>query len=341
MKEAAPRIFRSLEQTNGAPGFDAIVRAAVAAYGSLRTPTEAQARDLARLVAPLWQKVSPETQRSVSASLSHAPRMPRALVQLLLDAPVEIAAPFLVSSPSLTEADLSALAARGDERLKRIAESRRRHADAIAPPQAARPAPRSEPSPLPEIAAPPLEAHTLEEPERPAPAPAPQEPFATAAFVRSALRRLAKASRTPAPEGPQAAATLLLRARSRDAARFYATLQELLGLSLDQCARIEADAQGRELAVALRALDIGAADALGILMMMKPGIGLDVGAFERMRQAYAGLGLSESRSRLDAVKRLARKAGSTRATATRSEAQPPQFGRRKTRPAEKNRGQGS
>lgn len=331
MKDAAPRIFRSLEQPFGVAGFDAIVRAAVAAYSSLRVPTQAQARDLARLVVPLWRKVSPHTQRTVAAALSHAPVVPREMVALLVEAPAEIAAPFLVSSPSLTEQDLVHLENGRGPHIARLVAGRRERRVASAAPQE----PAASTYPLPEIEAPSLAPEDLSGALTPL---SPEEPR-PADFVRATLRRLAKASKGPVEsEGRTARATLLMRARSQDADRFYALLAELLQLSTEQTGWIEAERQGFELATALKALDISESDALGILMMMKPEIGLDVAAFDRMKATYRELEPGACRKRFGA--RVWSPSSYARPAAPKADAAP-SFGKRRVRPVQKKSGNGS
>lgn len=136
MKDAHPRIFRQLEKTGARDGFDMIVNAAVLSYGSLRAPNDTQARDFARLVVPLWSRVTPDTRRTLAAGLSHSSRVPREIVELLIAEPIEVSAPFLMSSPALSDAELKALALSPDRRLRKLIAERRqgpRSADSEAP----------------------------------------------------------------------------------------------------------------------------------------------------------------------------------------------------------------
>ncbi|WP_058600729.1 hypothetical protein [Aureimonas ureilytica] len=313
MKDAAPRIFRSLERQFGQGEFDTVVAAAVATFGSLRNPSAAQVEDLSRLVVPLWNRIRTETKRNLAASLSHAGRVPRSLVELMLESPVEVSAPFLVSSPVLSEADLATLAASPDERVARLV--RNRDARGITPPPVstkpqvqvtamppAAPSLSSEtPAPIqePEIEAPSLAADFLSETPFNARTPAPgrRMPPRNADEARELLRRLATAGRGPAK--PQAApdlTDLMNAAFSREEVLFYEILTEIFSLETSMLERIVSEPTGETLAVALKALKASPADALSILMLLKPAVGLDVATFDSMARFYKALPAEECRS---------------------------------------------
>lgn len=322
MTDRAPHIFRSLERRAGKESFDDVVEAAVAAYGSLRAPSERQARELARLVAPLWSRVGAETRRTAAAVLSHAATVPREVTELLLASPVEIAAPFLVSSPALTESDVARLERSADERVARIARSRRERAGAAPEPAAPALGPRIDdaPSIAPDL------ADLAPEPAAP-PVPG------AADEAREALRRLALAGRRPAPAERPTFAALHDLALARDEDGFYAALGALFRLRPETLAQIRDEAGGERLAVALRATGAGAGDAMSVLMMLKPAIGLDVRAFDRLARTYRALGVEDCRRLLDASRAVHQPltAPDTRA----AESPRPEFGRRKERPAAK------
>ncbi|ALN73982.1 hypothetical protein [Aureimonas sp. AU20] len=324
MKDAAPRIFRSLERQFGLGEFDTVVAAAVATFGSLRNPSATQVEDLSRLVVPLWGRTRDETKRNVAASLSHAKRVPRSLVELLMESPVEVAAPFLVSSPALNDADLAALASSPDERIAKLV--RNRDARGAQPPaalplapaeQAARaeapvpaatlasapeavaaavqsaPEPQTEPQPDPEpmIEAPSLAADFLSQTPFNARAPSPgrRMPPRNADEARELLRRLATAGRgQPRREAP-GLPDLMNAAFAREDVLFYETLSDIFLFDPDTLSRLIDEPSGETLAVALRALKANSADALSILMLMKPSVGLDVATFDSMARFYNAL----------------------------------------------------
>lgn len=336
MKDESQHIFRSLE-TVGHDGFDTIVRAAVATYGSLRAPSETQARDFGRLVAAVWDKISADSRRALAAALSKSSRVPRSVVDRLLAEPVEIAAPFLMTSPVLTDADLGILDARGDERLGRILAARR--APQAAPVLAPSPPTASRASSMPAVSPSvgslevpharavqdtfffkPDAAETTSSAQREAADAAPAakdivaappmvpdlaspDPIKTppsdhhapaadsASRLRETLRRLAQPGRHQAAEVAEISTPgdLVQRAVRQDADGFYKGLAGLLEMTPPVLKRIELDERGERLAEALRSLGFGTVDALTILMMMKPRIGLDVHAFEAMTRYYGSL----------------------------------------------------
>ena len=343
MKDAAPRIFRSLERQFGQGEFDTVVAAAVATFGSLRNPSAAQVEDLSRLVVPLWNRIRTETKRNLAASLSHAGRVPRSLVELMLESPVEVSAPFLVSSPVLSEADLAMLAASSDERVARLV--RNRDARGITPPPLSNPPEQRTAPPAPSltadrpqtaeetpIEAPSLAADFLSETPFNARTPAPgrRMPPRNADEARELLRRLATAGRGPAkPQPVPDLSDLMNAAFSREEVLFYEILAEIFSLETSMLERIVSEPTGETLAVALKALKASSADALSILMLLKPAVGLDVATFDSMARFYKALPAEECRSLIAAPRHapltspeVYRNADSTRRD----------FGRRTARP---------
>ncbi|GGD93912.1 hypothetical protein GCM10011390_10780 [Aureimonas endophytica] len=316
MSDASPRIFRNLERSAGRDGFDTIVRAAVAAYAALRRPTDRQCRDFGGLVGPVFAKTDRETRRIVAASLANAPKLPQALVERLLAEPVEIAAPFLLGSPLLTEADLARLHARNDPALSRILEARR-PTPAAARPEAA--APRRPPvARTPTTDAPPVKGGVSRqaallslgsaETSEPVPAPNAPEPQSpapprSAASTREWLRRQATGQTRPAaePARPEPDLTglgdLVALASVGDRDGFAAALGRRLLIDAATVAEMLDDASGAHLATALKACDFGTADAMTVLMTLAPKLGTDVAAFKEMQRRYEALDAEASAAR--------------------------------------------
>ncbi len=359
MKDAAPRIFRSLERQFGLGEFDTVVAAAVATFGSLRNPSAAQVEDLSRLVVPLWARTRDETKRNVAASLSHARRVPRSLVELLIESPVEVSAPFLVSSPALTDGDLARLAASSDERVARLV--RNRDARGTQPPVPAAPAETAPDAPAP-IASAPIEEPVAASPPPPreetpaerdiaspslaadflsqtpfnarAPSPGRRMPPRNADEARELLRRLATAGRGAPKREPAGLPELMNAAFAREDVLFYETLSEIFAFDPATLSRLIEEPSGETLAVALRALKASSADALSILMLMKPAIGLDVATFDSMARFYDALKPEDCRAVIDAARAGARHAPLTSPETYRSgETAKRDFGRRSQRPA--------
>ncbi|MBC8129059.1 MAG: hypothetical protein H7Y08_01910 [Rhizobiaceae bacterium] len=395
MKVASPRIFRSLEHTGGRDGFDTIVGAAVASYGSLRAPSERQARDFGRLVVPLWDKVSSDTRRAFAAALSKSPRVPREIVDCLLAEPIEVSAPFLMSTPIFSEAELKALALGPDRHIRKIfAERIRRseskdpalesatqglplpaleksvsklHVEATAiadhkPSHLARPAEASaeDAQDEPVTTAPPLAPdhgpfaslgndRPRGERATPASAPEPRPDRSAATIMRETLRRLVLPGRRSASSSAAtpSMAELVGMAVRQNAADFYDGLGRMLGLNEDAVVAIAAEPTGDRLAIALKALNAASADAMTVLMMMKPSIGLDVEAFERMTRTYRALKPADCAALVDASAHRPRLSAPTLAPQyqdlsplPRSEARPV-FGRRRALPGDAGTGKRS
>lgn len=307
MKDAAPRIFRSLERQS-VQQFDTVVTAAITAYGALRHPTPRQADEMARLVVPLWTKIGAETRRNVAAALSHSSRVPRAVVELLIGEPIEISAPFLISSPTLDDADIARLGRSGDERILRLLGNRQRRSDGPAvqvepsfvpalTTAARQAAPAATPATSPSLSPEFLADTPLLEPAHPKRRPGP-----SVDGVREALRRLALTGRSVPPAQKIDPEALMLLAMERQESAFYDALALTLPLDGRTVLEIAADPSGERLAVALKALSISSADALSIMMMLKPSVGLDVLAFDRLALFYRTLKVEDCRSMVNAAR---------------------------------------
>ncbi len=115
---------------------------------------------------------------------------------------------------------------------------------------------------------------------------------------------------------------------------FYETLSEIFAFDPATLSRLIEEPSGETLAVALRALKASSADALSILMLMKPAVGLDVATFDSMARFYAALKPEDCRAVIDAARANARHMPLTSPEAFGSnEAARRDFGRRSQRPA--------
>lgn len=104
--------FRQITIKGEAERADRLFRAAVSAFCSLTRPSRREIAQLEDLALPLFDQVSVESKRYVAAALSECAAPPPALVRRLADESVDIAAPLLIRSPSLTDADLVELIGR-------------------------------------------------------------------------------------------------------------------------------------------------------------------------------------------------------------------------------------
>ncbi|HEY9055897.1 MAG TPA: hypothetical protein VIN77_01985 [Aurantimonas sp.] len=301
MKDVVPSIFRSLEKEAGQGGFDTIVTAAVASFAARRNPSERQAHEFGRLVAPAWDKIDTRTKRALAAALSQSPRVPRTIVEQLLAAPVDVAAPFLVASPCLTADDIAVLAGKSSAKLQRILDRRResgettgRHsADAAAP--TANPAPMMPPSDGTKEAP----AKALGTIESDTPRPNTAEP-ANVSEARAALLRLAEPGKhlaEPVAGAPATIGGIVEMARIGCQHLAYDGLATMLKVPDSRMREIIDDPTGEILAAALKAIGVGPADALTIIMLLKPRVGLDIAAFTAMKSAYRDLDVDACRGR--------------------------------------------
>ncbi|SJZ65719.1 hypothetical protein [Consotaella salsifontis] len=354
MKDAAPRIFRDLEYARGSGGLDAAVSAAVATYAALRAPSERQAEDLNRLVMAAWEKLSSDTRRATAAALSRSPLVPRALVKAFLAAPIEVAAPFLVASPTLKADDLAALAARGETGIDRLLRQRQalRSAEASPSPQPAPPAkptqqgdpevaPRAENETTPQdfarpkLQAPPLAPELVPE----APPVAVPPPTTGAAQARRTLERLVMRG-LPGVRGrtePFSAGMMIELAMDGHFETCYRRLGEALDADPSMMALVEEDEQGERLAVALKALGTTPAEAMSILVLLKPRIGRTAKTFAQMETFYRALSRDDCRRLVagPAARRTGYQAQVEDAARPSHGAPRPAFGRRRIAPQQK------
>lgn len=104
--------FRHIAFRSEAGKAERLFRAAVSAFCSLTRPSRREIAQLEDLTLPLFDFVSVDARRYVSAALSECEHAPPALVRRLCEEPVEVAAPLLVRSPVLRDVDLIALIGR-------------------------------------------------------------------------------------------------------------------------------------------------------------------------------------------------------------------------------------
>ncbi|MBO6918254.1 MAG: hypothetical protein JJ858_07485 [Rhizobiaceae bacterium] len=116
--------FRDLETAGEDQRKSAILLALVASLDHLRKPNPAESRKFGELFIPLFNAAPIETQRRASSSLSRCPFVPANVCEFLSLQPLEISAPFLSHSPSLTNAILCYIIAKSDTEHARIIAKR-------------------------------------------------------------------------------------------------------------------------------------------------------------------------------------------------------------------------
>ncbi|MEX6507973.1 hypothetical protein [Jiella sp. M17.18] len=289
MTDPQPRIFRTLEKETGRDRFDTIVSAAVAAFTALRRPSQKHQDEFARLVIPLWQKIGPDTKRALAASLAAAPAVPREVVAKLLAEPVDICAPYLLANAG------GQVGARAPVPPAK-APHRQSPPEAVAAPERRKGFQNA--------------SHDLL-----GRGPVPAEPAGAAGDraagtvgpgsadeARSTLRRLVSAGVAPRAEAgrsrtPATIGEILAAARCGEAASAYAGIAAMLGRGDELAAELAADHKGETLAMALKALDAGASDALTVVILLKPRVGLNMNAFDELKGFFRDVSRADCRGR--------------------------------------------
>ncbi len=104
--------FRHIAVKGKAPRPERLFRAAVSAFCALIRPGRRDVVQLEELTLPLFAAQSRESRRFAAAVLSEAAHSSNALIRLLCDESVDIAAPLLIRSPALSDIDLISLIGR-------------------------------------------------------------------------------------------------------------------------------------------------------------------------------------------------------------------------------------
>lgn len=104
--------FRDLERPDPARRKDAVLMATISGLEYLDHPSREDLARFAKLFLPLFEAAQPSTRRTASASLSRLPRVPDEVAEMLINQPIEIAAPFIAHYPRLKESMLARAVAR-------------------------------------------------------------------------------------------------------------------------------------------------------------------------------------------------------------------------------------
>jgi uncharacterized protein (DUF2336 family) len=206
-----------------------LFRAAVSAFCSLTRPSRLEITQFEDLALPLFPMVSVEARRFAAAALSDCEYAPVALVRLLGNQPIDIAAPLVMRTPVLKDIDLIALIGRHGLPHARVISRRANLNPAIADLVRALENPKL--IRLPISATQPAEAgrHGAAGTDRPLPG-------ASAENARKRLRSMMAASSSPEPEAekPHPISTYVsLRdaALTGDAGSFSRSLAKAIGIA--------------------------------------------------------------------------------------------------------------
>lgn len=271
---------------------DRLLRAAVSGYCALTRPRKFDAQQLQDLALPLLESASRDTLRYVAAALSKCETEPVALVRELARMSIDIAAPLLRNSQTLTDTDLIVLiGAHGIKHARAIAKRPNLH-PSIA--QLIRLIELRQPPELPE--------------KRPVPAPPPpREPQSSTAErlerAREKLRTIMLASHPRSGKSPtdakQSYEALRDGALKGGAARFVAALSDSLGISRTTAWIIASDASCTKLISATRAIGLTEEQVYLIASALFPLRFPNADSIARFLERYRASDISVASKRLD------------------------------------------
>lgn len=104
--------FRELEKPNSEHRKDVVLMAAVSGFESLKRPGRQDFVQFCALFPKLFEAASPEARRTAAAALSRLPHVPDEIAEMLVNQPIDIAAPFVSHYEQLSEAALARAIAR-------------------------------------------------------------------------------------------------------------------------------------------------------------------------------------------------------------------------------------
>lgn len=102
--------FRDLERPQAMRKKDVVLMATVTSFESLPHPSRSELRQFAELFTPLFNASSEEARRQAVAALSQSQNVPPTVAFFIASQPITVAAPFLMSSPCLSNDALITIA---------------------------------------------------------------------------------------------------------------------------------------------------------------------------------------------------------------------------------------
>lgn len=288
--------------------------ATVTSFENLQFPSKSELRQFAELFTPLFQASTVEARRQAVAALSQCPNVPGAVALFIASQPISIAAPFLVSSPCLSDDLLITIArTQGAEHARAIVRREQlsptvidalvglRHGEPARTPA------KKTPSDATDAAAPMAAAKA---PVQPA---VPGTQLTTAEReeqLRDQIRRLAAHVNRPPDDRlglrtvtPMQEALLVRFARNREAGHFATTLADVLSSSRWLAERILLDISGRQLATTLIGVAMNPSEALYVLTRLYPHLAKENAGVSRAEALISGLDAIECEERVDTWRR--------------------------------------
>jgi uncharacterized protein (DUF2336 family) len=284
---------------------DVVLMATVTSFESLPHPSRTELRQFAELFEPLFNASSEEARREAVAALSQSSSVPPAVAFFIGSQPIATAAPFLMSSPCLSNETLIAIArSQGVDHAHAIA---RRDSlpptvvdalvglryDRTARTQKSDPALPTEPA-LPE------NAEMAQETER----------LSREDQLRRRIKLLAghvdrlEGDRLGLRSLSSVQVALLVRfARNRETTLFCGVLADALSASRWLAERIMLDISGQQLATTLKGLYMESHDALFVLERIYSHLGERQGGGTRAERLWDTLDAEECSQRVEAWRR--------------------------------------
>ncbi len=293
--------FRDLERPQAVRKKDVVLMATVASFESLPRPSRSELRQFAELFTPLFAASSEPARRDAVAALSQSTTVPAPVAFFIASQPIAIAAPFLVSSPCLS-----------DEALITIARSQgEAHARAIARRESLSPTVIDALVGLryQREASPKAEAADASPPE----IAADNDRLAREELLRQQIRSLAAHLDRPPTDRlglrtlSLIQAALLVRfARNRENGLFAAVLADALSASSWLAERIMLDISGQQVATTLRGLAMERTDAIFVLQRLYDHLGADENGRTRAEALWDALDEEQCSQRIEAWRRADR-----------------------------------
>ncbi|MFM2280360.1 MAG: hypothetical protein RLZZ444_2591 [Pseudomonadota bacterium] len=266
---------------------DVVLMATVTTFESMSPPGRNELKQFAELFEPVFKASSPEARRNAVAALTRCAVLPQPVVWFLANQPIELAAIFLTRSPAIDDETLIAVArSQGAAYGKAIGAREKLSVKVLDALVSLRYHPRTEtpvPSAEPSITRP-ADGEDLRE------------------RLKDLVRRdtLVRAEETVEAGADIREALMVRFARLGDGRAFSFALAEALGSSRWLSRRMMLDISGRQLGMALMALDFDVADAEFVLGAFYPHLKALDGEQSRARLLLASLDRDDCADRLRA-----------------------------------------
>lgn len=318
--------FRELERPAGARNKDVVLMATVTSFQALSFPGKSELRQFAELFQPLFAGSSAEARREAVAALSQSPNLPLSVAAFIASQPISVAAPFLASSPALSD-DMLIMIARtqGADHARAIVKRERlsptvidalvslRHALPPRPDKVKADEQMPKTQPPETVKAPPstfdkvmadLEMNDLPG----AASDAVAEPAAESReeALRQTIKRMAAQQRPARSDRlgrrqatPVQTALLVRFARAHDGGFFATTLADMLTSSRWLAERILLDISGRQLATTLAGVAMEDREAIFILEHIYPHLARRENGASRAENLLLSMDLDQAEARID------------------------------------------